>query len=252
MTLFGKWEKVIVIYTVTFQPNNGAAVTTTSVEEGKLISIPTPPTREGYTFVGWYQDDLTTPWNFDTDKPVENMTLYAKWEKVQSSDPGDALHSDFLGLVEALLNGNVANALNKSEGYKVYNAIQNVNHSTQAPIMHCSINCIPGTTMSSLAQAANGNLTEELQFVFMKDPNNKDRLFLYMYYASDCDDAEKGSEILTYFQILSRDGEGKWFADGTYQGTAVVGNYYAGHNNKGKTEWTIDVYSWKASSRSVE
>ena len=162
------------------------------------------------------------------------------------------MHSDLLGLVEALINGNANNVLNASD--IVYNRVQSISHPTHAPILHCSIKCIPNGTMSDLAAMANTNLTTEYQFAFMADPNNKDRLFLYMYYAFDCENAAEGDEIETYFQIISRDSNGKWYADGTYKGTATVGRYYGGHNNTKPSQyvWTIDVYSWKASSRAAK
>jgi uncharacterized repeat protein (TIGR02543 family) len=42
---------------------------------------PMDPTKEGYTFVGWYEDAKgTTPWNFDSNTmSASNKTLYAKW-----------------------------------------------------------------------------------------------------------------------------------------------------------------------------
>ena len=252
MTLFGAWEEVV--YTITFRPNNGTNDSTTSVKQGMLIPRPQVPTKDGYTFIGWYTDEACTlAWNFDTDKPASDMILYGAWEKTQSTDSEGGLHSDFLGLVEALINGredaDMPNALNQSN--VIYNRLQSLKHPTHAPILHCSISCIPKGTMSDLAASANKNLTEEYQFVFMADPENKDRIFLYMYYADDCDEAVEGEEIETYFQVISRDSNGKWYADGTYKGTAKVGKYYGGHNNTkpGQYVWTIDVYSWKASSR---
>lgn len=49
------------------------------------IKVPTNPTKEGYTFGGWYTDAaLTTPWNFN-NKVVNTLTLYAKWIPVSST-----------------------------------------------------------------------------------------------------------------------------------------------------------------------
>ncbi|MDO4548568.1 MAG: leucine-rich repeat protein [Clostridia bacterium] len=49
---------------------------------GELLERPNLPTREGYTFKGWYKDaEFTTPWNFANDRmPDEDLTLYALWE----------------------------------------------------------------------------------------------------------------------------------------------------------------------------
>ena len=110
MMLFGAWQEVV--YTITFQPGNGMSASTTSVKQDMLIPVPKTPTQEGYTFIGWYTDPACThAWNFDMDKVTSDMTLYGGWEQV-STDPDDELHSDLLGLVEALINGNANNVLN--------------------------------------------------------------------------------------------------------------------------------------------
>lgn len=43
-------------YTVTFETGNGSAVAPVEVSEGSLLKAPQAPTREGYTFAGWYKD----------------------------------------------------------------------------------------------------------------------------------------------------------------------------------------------------
>ena len=47
------------------------------VEEDGLLVKPEDPTREHYTFDGWYNGE--TKWNFEADKVTENVTLTAKW-----------------------------------------------------------------------------------------------------------------------------------------------------------------------------
>ena len=69
-------------YTVTFNSNSGTAVSPiTDLLTGSTISAPTAPTRTGYTFGGWYEDDntFTDAWNFASDTVTVNTTLYAKW-----------------------------------------------------------------------------------------------------------------------------------------------------------------------------
>ncbi len=66
-------------YTVTFNSSGGTDVASQSLTYGNLIEEPDPPTREGYTFEGWYEDDaLNNPWNFDT-QIAGDTELYAKW-----------------------------------------------------------------------------------------------------------------------------------------------------------------------------
>ncbi|MGM9971509.1 MAG: pectinesterase family protein, partial [Anaeroplasmataceae bacterium] len=78
ITLYAKWVEAT-IYTVTFNTNGGSSISSLNVVEGNTISLPTAPTKDGYTFVGWYSDSsLTTAFNESTIIS-SNITLYAKW-----------------------------------------------------------------------------------------------------------------------------------------------------------------------------
>ncbi|MFC5467394.1 InlB B-repeat-containing protein [Cohnella suwonensis] len=79
VTLYAKW--IIATYTVTFEEAEGSDVSDLSnVVTGSKISAPTAPTRQGYTFAGWYKEPAcTTAWDFDNDTVTSNVTLYAKW-----------------------------------------------------------------------------------------------------------------------------------------------------------------------------
>lgn len=67
-------------YTVTFNSNGGSAVSSQTVESGGKVTEPEDPTKEDYTFGGWYKEDtLTTEWDFTNDTVSGNTTLYAKW-----------------------------------------------------------------------------------------------------------------------------------------------------------------------------
>lgn len=67
------------VYTVSYNTNGGSSVNSEAVLDGNLATQPTNPTKNGYTFEGWYTDEaLTTAYNFAT--PVtSNITLYAKY-----------------------------------------------------------------------------------------------------------------------------------------------------------------------------
>ncbi|MCL6664217.1 InlB B-repeat-containing protein [Paenibacillus amylolyticus] len=82
MTLYAHWT--VNNYTVTYDANYSGAgtATTETVAYGAKASEPNPaPTREGYTFAGWYTDatDPATQWNFSSNTVTGNMTLYAHW-----------------------------------------------------------------------------------------------------------------------------------------------------------------------------
>ncbi|WP_052344367.1 InlB B-repeat-containing protein [Bacillus ndiopicus] len=97
ITLYAKWTAKPIVtppvsggggstpsitYTVQFQTNGGTAITAQTKDYNDKIVEPVPPTKEGYTFAGWYIDiALTKEWHFDTDVVKESMTLYAKWVK---------------------------------------------------------------------------------------------------------------------------------------------------------------------------
>ncbi|EAE1812382.1 LPXTG cell wall anchor domain-containing protein [Listeria monocytogenes] len=72
-------QAIPVDYTATFDVNG--TETKESVETGDFLTEPAEPTKEGYTFIGWY--DAKTggnKWDFSTDKmPAEDMTLYAQF-----------------------------------------------------------------------------------------------------------------------------------------------------------------------------
>lgn len=75
-------------WTVSFNSNGGSACDTKFVAtaDGKLTK-PADPTREGYTFGGWYTDEACTQ-AYDFSTPVAaDLTLYAKWTK-NASNPG--------------------------------------------------------------------------------------------------------------------------------------------------------------------
>ena len=63
-------------YTVTFDSNGGTAIDSVTVNKGDLVSEPTYPTKEGYTFDGWYKDDNL--WDFE-NKVYSDLTLISKW-----------------------------------------------------------------------------------------------------------------------------------------------------------------------------
>ena len=68
---------------ITFEPNNGDNMQVDWEKEGVLLIAPTSePTKEGYTFEGWYYDnnDVNKKWDFDKDKAKYTMTLKAQWK----------------------------------------------------------------------------------------------------------------------------------------------------------------------------
>lgn len=68
--------KVIGAYTVTFQSEGGSEVAS-QIRANTPADQPADPTKEGYTFIGWYSGE--SEWDFET--PVTAvLTLTAKWQ----------------------------------------------------------------------------------------------------------------------------------------------------------------------------
>ena len=67
--------EVIGAYTVTFQSEGGSEVAS-QIRANTPADQPADPTKEGYTFIGWYKGE--EKWNF-ADAVTEAMTLTAKW-----------------------------------------------------------------------------------------------------------------------------------------------------------------------------
>jgi uncharacterized repeat protein (TIGR02543 family) len=78
ITVFAKWT--INQYTISFNSNGGSEVTAITQDYGTEVDEPAEPTKEGYTFNGWYTDDgtLSTAYTFTT-MPADNITVFAKW-----------------------------------------------------------------------------------------------------------------------------------------------------------------------------
>lgn len=71
-------------FTVSFDSRGGTDVPSQTQQGGELLSLPTPPTREGYSFVGWFKDAACdNAWQVETDTIQDNMTLYAGWQKIE-------------------------------------------------------------------------------------------------------------------------------------------------------------------------
>ena len=92
--VIGRDGKAATTYTVTFILNYaGSTDTTQSVTSGNAVSEPEVPTRNGYTFGGWYTDEnCTAAYNFSTSVTAD-IILYAKWT---------AVYTDFATLKNAI------------------------------------------------------------------------------------------------------------------------------------------------------
>ena len=71
-------------FTITFDSNGGTDVPAQNQMYGEELVVPPEPTRESYTFTGWYKDDACfEPWVQEQDTIQSDLTLYAGWEQAE-------------------------------------------------------------------------------------------------------------------------------------------------------------------------
>ena len=69
-------------FTVSFDSKGGTDVPAQQQMYGEKLELPEVPTREGYTFIGWFKDPACNiAWNTETDTIETDMTVYAGWQK---------------------------------------------------------------------------------------------------------------------------------------------------------------------------
>ena len=87
-------------YRVSFDSMGGSVVESiTGVAKGETITLPNPPTKEGFVFGGWYRDTSCKVPFTETSKVTKDITLYAKWkdaeaESIRLNTNGISLHQD--------------------------------------------------------------------------------------------------------------------------------------------------------------
>lgn len=81
---------------VAFDAQGGSYVAPRYVAKNKMVSEPTAPTRDGYTFLGWYTAE-GEKWDFAKDVVTADMTLYAKWTKNAVNPGGNGGSNDNAG-----------------------------------------------------------------------------------------------------------------------------------------------------------
>jgi len=85
LTLYAKWR--VNTYEIVFDSNGGSDVASISAEYEAPIAEPDEPTRANHEFLGWFMDPaLSEPFDFGL-MPAYNLTLYAKWQSLASTEP---------------------------------------------------------------------------------------------------------------------------------------------------------------------
>ena len=77
ITLYAKWK--VNSYIITYHTNGGTPINKSTHLFGSEINAPLPPTKEGHSFEGWFEDSaLKNEFTFQT-MPSRDLNLYAKW-----------------------------------------------------------------------------------------------------------------------------------------------------------------------------
>ncbi len=86
ITLYAVW-KVNDSFNVIF--NNGTSTEVINVKNGEVVTAPSDPVLDGYTFDGWYTDkEYKNKYDFST-AVTSDFTLYAKWVEVDKTPAVD-------------------------------------------------------------------------------------------------------------------------------------------------------------------
>ena len=93
----------IIMRKVSFDSQGGSVLDAVEVIDGQKLSKPANPTKDGYSFAGWYKEsNCVNEWIFSSGVVISDMTLYAKWIGplfVGGLGPGGGyvFYDDFIG-----------------------------------------------------------------------------------------------------------------------------------------------------------
>ena len=113
--------------TISFDTDGGSNIDSIVIKIGDTISKPDTPTKEGYTFKGWYIDEE----EFDFSNPItEEITLKAKWEENVEENETSANNS----------NSNNTSNNSSNNGSTTNNTITKINLNNNISITEYHIN----------------------------------------------------------------------------------------------------------------
>lgn len=104
VTSYIEYSSPVQTYTYTFKVDDTVYVTDT-VEEGTIVSLPEPPTKEGYTFTGWTLNGES----YTGGEIHDNIEIIANFEEIvvtpepEPETPSETPKIDISGLVPYLL-----------------------------------------------------------------------------------------------------------------------------------------------------
>ena len=116
----------ILEYTICFETNGGSEIGDMTLEYKTKLPELEEPVKTGYSFTGWYIDDLCTiPYDPDA-LLIGDMTLYAGWEAV-IDEPNSETEDETGGAPE----GETGGAVDSETGDAVGNLVSNTTNDTK-------------------------------------------------------------------------------------------------------------------------
>lgn len=103
---------------VRFDSCGGSAVASAVTEKGTTVTAPADPTREGYTFTGWYTDAACTAAFSFTTALNENITLYAGWKVADGYAEVSGYIDGALAATTVVRKGETAKPLSPDSDYR--------------------------------------------------------------------------------------------------------------------------------------
>lgn len=193
---------------VTFNSNGGTDVSVKTCEYNGSVTAPEEPQKDGFEFVGWYEDEaLSNPWDF-SNTLTDNKTLYAKWvQGIISTDEGN-------------LNGVKANGLNdvaKTEKTDIKLIVQ-VQEAAESNAEQTAIKGVSGAPSNfsfynvSLEKTTGGSITDASSVIEIKLPYDlagKTNIKVYRYHGGNAEELA----ALTQRDTVKPYEDGKCFVD---------------------------------------
>lgn len=127
-------------YTLTYDTNGGEDMKATRHEKNTTVNLSKKiPTRDGYTFVGWFADEaLTEP--ITSVKMTKNTTVYAAWSGGGNGVPGALNGKDHIAYMNGYEDGtikpnqNITRAEAATLFFRMLNEdVRTANYSTVSP-----------------------------------------------------------------------------------------------------------------------
>ena len=109
-------------YNIIFDSDGGTLIDKATINENELVPYPKDPEKEGYSFLGWYQNELLFDFSV---APNSDLTLKAKWKEKEAetyivsfdSDGGTTVEKQIIKKGERVIEPTVPTKENHSFSY---------------------------------------------------------------------------------------------------------------------------------------